>query len=102
MRREELTGKLRQPFSAERGYGLTRVDKEGYENIWFVVPPPPPKDVPSGLEASLIGKANTILQHRPPLAESSDLDRLAAYLFARREAVSSRAWKAPGPRSTMP
>lgn len=89
MRREELTGKLRQPFSAERGFGISRVDKEGYENIWFVVPPPPPEDVPGGLEARLIGRANTILQHRPSTGEASDLDKLSAYLFARREAVSS-------------
>ncbi len=89
MRRDELTGKLRQPYSAERGYGVMRVNKDGYENIWFVVPPPPPEEVPHGLEAGLIGKANTILQNRPPLTEASDLDKLAAYLFARREAVSS-------------
>jgi Fic family protein len=89
MRREDLKGSLRQPYTAARGFGLAHVDKAGYENIWFVVPPPPPEELPPGMPARTIGKANAVLQGRPPVGEASDLDRLAAYLFARREAVSS-------------
>jgi len=89
MRRDELKEHLRQPYTADRGFGITRGDKAGYENIWFVVPPPPPEEIPPGLSAAAISRANTVLQGRPPAAEASELDRLAAYLFARCEAVSS-------------
>ena len=89
MRRDELTKELQQPYTKERGFGVTHVAKPGYENIWFVVPPPPPKELPAGLRSTSIGKANAILQQRPSIAEAPAPDRLAAYLFARREAVSS-------------
>jgi Fic family protein len=88
MRREDLTHELRQEFTSERGYGVTRVDRAGYENLWFVVPPAPPEEMPSGVPAGLISRANQLLQSRP-LAQATELDRLAAFLFARREAVAS-------------
>ena len=89
MRRSELTERLRNLYTEERGCGVTRVDKPGYENIWFVVPPPPPTTIPSGLPAGSMGKAIALLQGRPHWSKASPLDKLAAYLFARREAVSS-------------
>ena len=89
MRRDELTGPLRQPFTPERGFGTARVAKEGYEHIWFVVPPAPPEAIPADIPAESIGRANTILRSRPDPADASELDLLAAYLFAGREAVSS-------------
>ena len=89
MRKDELTGLLRQPYTPERGFGTARVAKEGYEHIWFVVPPAPPEKLPAGIPAGTISRANTILQSRPDLADASELDLLTAYLFARREAVSS-------------
>ena len=89
MRKSELIGRLRDPFSPRHGFGTARVGKPGYENIWFVVPPAPPKDLPPGLPADVVGRANRIVQGRPHWANASDHDRLAAYLFARREAVSS-------------
>jgi cell filamentation protein, protein adenylyltransferase len=89
MRKNELIGSLRQPYSPDRGFGTVRVAKEGYEHIWFVVPPAPPRDIPPGLRPGTISRANAILQGRPDPAQAADLDRLAAYLFARREAVSS-------------
>ena len=89
MRKDELTGLLRQPYTPERGFGTARVAKEGYEHIWFVVPPAPPEILPAGIPAGTISRANTILQSRPDLADASELDLLTAYLFARREAVSS-------------
>jgi len=89
MRKDELAGQLRQPYTSERGFGITHTDKAGYENIWFVVPPTPPEEIPAGLPTRAISRANTILQGRPSAAEASELDRLTAYLFARREAVSS-------------
>ncbi len=89
MRKDELIGPLRQAYTPERGFGTARAAKDGYEHIWFVVPPAPPEDIPAGIPARTISRANTILQSRPDPAEASELDRLAAYLFARREAVSS-------------
>lgn len=49
MRKDELTGRLRQSYDAKRGFGLARADRPGYENIWFVVPPPPPRELPKNL-----------------------------------------------------
>jgi Fic family protein len=89
MRKDELTGPLRQPYTPERGFGTARVAREGYEHIWFVVPPAPPEESPAGIPAGPISRANTILQSRPNPAEALELDRLTAYLFAGREAVSS-------------
>lgn len=89
MRREELAGILRQAYTAERGCGVLRVPNAGYENIWFVVPPPPPREVPAGLPVGSVGQANRILQSRPSPVTATPLDRLAIYLFARREAVAS-------------
>jgi Fic family protein len=89
MRREELTGKLREPYSEKRGCGIAHTAKPGYENIWFVVPPSPPMDIPDGLPVGTLGKANLILQSRSYWSKASPLDHLAAFLFARREAVSS-------------
>jgi len=89
MQKDELAGRLRQPYTPERGFGTARVAKEGYEHIWFVVPPAPPEQLPAGIPAGPISRATKILQSRPGIADASALDRLAAYLFARREAVSS-------------
>jgi len=89
MRREDLTGRLRQPYSPEKGCGVMRVPNAGYENIWFVVPPDPPQDVPPDLPIGPLGKAINIIQGRPHWSQASGLDMLAAYLFARREAVAS-------------
>lgn len=89
MRREDLTGSLRQAFTPERGFGVARVARPGYENIWFVVPPAPPVAIPPGLPAEAIASANRILLARPHLDAGSQLERLTALLFATREAVSS-------------
>ncbi|NKW72117.1 Fic family protein [Rhodobacteraceae bacterium R_SAG10] len=89
MRKDELTGTLRQPYTPERGFGTARATREGYEHIWFVVPPAPPEAMPAGIEVGPISRATTILQSRPNPVDASELDLLAAYLFAGREAVSS-------------
>ncbi len=89
MRKDELAGPLRQPYTPERGFGTAHAAREGYEHIWFVVPPAPPEEFPAGIPAGTISRANTILQSRPDPADASELDLLAAYLFAGREAVSS-------------
>lgn len=89
MRRDELKSILRQEFTVGAKCGVARVSRSGYENIWFVVPPAPPRSIPANMPATNIAEAMKVMQSRPPASEASDLHRLAAYLFSRREAVSS-------------
>ncbi len=89
MKRDELVGVLRQPYSDQRGYGVEKVDKAGFENIWFVVPPKPPRRISEQLSLPLIRDANLALQARPHWQSASEVQQLIAHLLARREAVSS-------------
>jgi len=89
MKREELVGVLRQQFSTDRGFGIQKVGKAGFENIWFVVPQKPPHDISEKLSLPLIRDANLALQGRPGIRSASEIQRTMAYLLARREAVSS-------------
>jgi len=89
MKREELVGSLRQPYSKERGSGTEKVNKAGSENIWFVVPPKPPYEISDALSLPLVRDANRALQARPSLRSASEIQQTMAYLLVRREAVSS-------------
>ncbi len=89
MKREELVGALRQPYSTERGFGTQKVGKAGFENIWFVVPQKPPRAISEELSLPLVRDANLALQGRPTMQSASEIQRTMAYLLARREAVSS-------------
>lgn len=89
MKKDELIGQLRQKYEAKRGFGITRVDASGYENIWFVVPPPPPLEVPKHLPLNALAKANSTLSRLASFSEMSAIDRLINYFFVRREAVES-------------
>jgi Fic family protein len=89
MRREQLVSRLRTPYTPDKACGVAHVPNPGYENIWFVVPPAPPTDLPPDMPVGVIGKAVSLLQGRPHWSAASPLDKLATYLFARREAVSS-------------
>jgi Fic family protein len=89
MKREELVGALRQPYSTKRGHGIEKVDKPGYENIWFVVPGKPPQRITETLSPPLIRDANLVLQARTDVQSASEIQRTMAYLLMRREAVSS-------------
>lgn len=89
MNRQELTGALRHPYSEERGFGTEKVDKAGFENIWFVVPPKPPQNISEPLSLPLIRDANLVLQARPSLQSASAIQQTMAFLLVRREAVSS-------------
>ena len=58
----------------------------------FVIPPPPPRILPSNLPASSTSRAAQAaeaLAEQPRLEKSSELDRLISYLFLRKEAVES-------------
>ena len=89
MKREELVGSLRQPYSKERGFGTENVDKAGFENIWFVVPPKPPHEISETLSLPLVRDANLALQARQSLQSASEIQQTMSYLLVRREAVSS-------------
>ena len=84
MRSDELKSGLGNLYTDDAKFGVERAPNAGYENIWFAVPPTPPISMPAGV----MSKANTLLQRRPRFSASS-LDKLAAYLFARREVVPS-------------
>jgi len=89
MRRNELTGTLRQPYTQQRGFGVEKIDKAGYENVWFIVPPKPPVTIAEKLDLSLVRDAIHAIQTRTSLATADEFQKTLAYLLVRREAVSS-------------
>lgn len=89
MKRQELATLLKQPYTTSRGFGIEKVDKAGFENVWFVVPPPPPRRLAEHPDLKLLRDANLALQGRPRMTSASELERTTAYLLLRREAVSS-------------
>lgn len=89
MRRDELAEVLRQPYTPHRGFGVEKVDKPDYDNIWFVVPGGPPRELSEALSLPLVRNANRALQARPSMQSASSLQRTVAFLLMRREAVSS-------------
>jgi len=89
---EELQGKLRQDYTSQRGFGVVKIDEKGWENIYFVVPPPPPRkisEIKGKLPLKLMGEALKVLGGLPEFSEMSELDKLVNYLFVRREVVQS-------------
>ncbi len=89
MNKQELAATLRAPYTAKRGFGLVKATVPGYENIWFVVPPPPPRRVPEGLPLRALGKASAVLARQQDPGGLSPIDKLLSYYFVRREAVES-------------
>ena len=89
MRRNELAGTLHQPYNRQRGFGVEKIDKPGYENVWFVVPPKPPVTIAEKLDLSLVRDAIHAIQTRTPIAAADEFQKTLAYLLVRREAVSS-------------
>jgi hypothetical protein len=51
MKRTELAKELQQEYRARKSCGVERVDREDLRNLWFVVPPSPPRKQPRGLPA---------------------------------------------------
>ncbi|MEG3618663.1 Fic family protein [Magnetovibrio sp. PR-2] len=89
MKRTDLTAELRVPYTPKRGYGVMHVEEAGYENMWFVVPPAPPNDIPPNMPRGVIARANDVISRRPHWKDASQRDQLAALLLAKREALSS-------------
>jgi hypothetical protein len=89
MKKNALAGALRQAYTRQRGFGVEKIDKPGYENVWFVVPPKPPVAIAEKLDLSLTCDAIDIIQARTSLAAADEFQKTLAYLLVRREAVSS-------------
>jgi Fic family protein len=89
MRREELTGHLRQEYDERRGYGVSKVDDPEYQNIWFVVPLPPPRELPPNPPLAAMGRAHATLSRLPSFTDMTEVDKLINYFFVRKEAVES-------------
>lgn len=89
MKREDLHPKLKQTYSEKKGCGVTKVDHEDYKNIWFVVPPSPPKTMPQDFPRQALSKANRVLNSLQPIEQQTEIDQIVSYLFLRQEAVSS-------------
>jgi Fic family protein len=91
MKIDELVEDLRQPYSMERGYGVTKLIKpeKEWQNIYFVVPKHPPREITSKLPHKLLNEALKVIGKLPRVNEMSQLDKLINYLFVRREVVQS-------------
>ncbi len=76
-----------------------KVGEPGLENLWFVIPPPPPRKFPSGMPAQAISRALRLIEQLPSAHSLNELDRLTSYLFVRQEAVLSSRME--GTWSTM-
>lgn len=89
MKREALAPILRKEYRAGLPCGVKKIPNPGYENLWFVVPPAPPREVPRSLRVRVLARATQILSELPRHECSDDLMRIISYLFVRREAVQS-------------
>lgn len=91
MKIDELVEELRRPYSSERGYGVTKLTNPPKElqNIYFVVPKPPIRNIPDNLPHHLLSEALRVINSLPSLDEMTELDKLINYLFVRREVVQS-------------
>ena len=89
MKRSELAPTLKAVYDKHRGFGSIKVPDAGYENIWFIVPPPPPRKLICDLPLRALAKARSVLARQPDFASLTPLDKLVSYYFVRREAVES-------------
>jgi Fic family protein len=89
VKKSELTHIIRAPYTEKRGYGTVLGDEPGWENLCFVVPPPPPKTLDEPLPLRAIADANRALTVLPSYTEMGELEKLINYLFVRREAMES-------------
>lgn len=89
MRRDELIEQLRQDYSDETLGGVQKLNIPEWENILFVVPPPPPKSIKGQLPFELLSEAIKTLNALPRFNEMTEIDKLINYLFVRREVVQS-------------
>lgn len=69
--------------------GVEQVNHPRCHNMWFVIPPPPPRSLPENLPVKSITESMAILAQQPDLSDANQLDHLISYLFLRKEAVES-------------
>ncbi len=86
---KELADKLQKKYIKGKECGVVKVDHKDWRNIYFVVPPRPPKVLTEKLNYGLISEALRVINRLPPFSKMSELDRLINYLFVRREVVQS-------------
>lgn len=89
MRRDELIEQLRQDYNDETFGGVQKLNIPEWENILFVVPPPPPISIKGQLPFELLSEAIKTLNALPRFNEMTEIDKLINYLFVRREVVQS-------------
>jgi len=89
MRKTELCHRIREEYTPARGAGTARTADPEYKNIWFVVPPAPPSEVPDKLPRAALTKANKTINQIPEMGSEGELDKFVALLFRRREALTS-------------
>jgi Fic family protein len=89
MQLDELHPDLRREYKEGLPSGVEKFDHQKSAGMWFVVPPPPPKDLPTRLPESLLAGAESAIASQPAIDQATDLDRLISYLFIRKEAVES-------------
>lgn len=91
MKIDELAEELRRPYGPEKGYGITKLNgADGeWDNIYFVVPKPPIREISQKLPYHLLNEALKVIGSLPRVEEMSKLDKLINYLFVRREVVQS-------------
>lgn len=85
----ELHPKLQKPYSKNSECGVTRSKESKNPNIYFVIPPSPPRKISSLLCVKKVREAMSVLHKMSSFSEMDDLDKLINYLFVRREAVHS-------------
>jgi len=89
MNPRELHPNLNRKYDRSLGSGVTKVDHPQCQDMWFVVPPAPPRTLPKKLPSKAIIRASETLLRQPRLDETHELDHLISYLFLRKEAVES-------------
>ena len=99
MKKEDLAPQLQKKFHPPMDCGIEKGLVPEYENIWFVIPPAPPKKINFTLDLDKLKQANKILYALTSLQDMTNLDRLLSYLFVKREALNSSRME--GTWSTM-
>ncbi len=89
MKRTELCEILKADYRKGMKAGVLKIDLPNYTNIYFVIPPSPPKNDIKDLPYEHLSKATRVLATLPFYQEMSDMDKLINHLFVRREAVQS-------------
>ncbi len=89
MRRTDLCVRLQAKYQDGMDCGVEKGTQTSWENIWFVVPPDPPEELPTGMPAEALRRANMALETLPEAGTIDPTQQLATLLISRSEAVSS-------------